>query len=74
MTSPEPGSVPSTDEGGRESRAVAGVTEREARRVTTGALIGNALEWYDFFLFSAAAALVFNIQYFSGARGAAARR
>lgn len=36
----------------------------EANKVALGALIGTALEWYDFFLFSAAAALVFNVQYF----------
>ncbi|MCY1160138.1 MAG: family transporter, partial [Citricoccus sp.] len=40
------------------------LTTREANRVALGALIGTALEWYDFFLFSAAAALVFNVQFF----------
>ena len=33
---------------------------KDANKVALGALIGTALEWYDFFLFSAAAALVFN--------------
>ncbi|MFT4232589.1 MAG: MFS transporter [Leucobacter sp.] len=37
----------------------------DANKVALGALIGTALEWYDFFLFSAAAALVFNVQYFT---------
>ncbi len=38
--------------------------ERTATKVAIGALVGNALEWYDFFLFTTAAALVFNVQYF----------
>lgn len=38
---------------------------KDANKVALGALIGTALEWYDFFLFSAAAALVFNVQYFT---------
>lgn len=40
------------------------LTTKEANKVALGALIGTALEWYDFFLFSAAAALIFNVQYF----------
>ncbi|WOQ17878.1 MFS transporter [Raineyella sp. W15-4] len=35
-----------------------------ARKVAVSAMVGTALEWYDFFLFSTAAALVFNKQYF----------
>ena len=38
---------------------------KDANKVAIGALIGTAMEWYDFFLFSAAAAIVFNIQYFT---------
>ncbi|MCM1013349.1 MULTISPECIES: MFS transporter [unclassified Brevibacterium] len=38
---------------------------KDANKVAVGALIGTALEWYDFFLFSAAAALIFNVQYFT---------
>ncbi|MGO1544486.1 MAG: MFS transporter [Gulosibacter sp.] len=41
------------------------ISTKEANKVAIGALIGTAMEWYDFFLFSAAAALVFNVQYFS---------
>lgn len=48
------------------------LTEAEARKVTIGALVGTAMEWYDFFLFSAAAALVFNIQYFANESATAA--
>lgn len=40
------------------------LTAREARKVAMGALIGNAMEWYDFFLFTVASAIVFNVQYF----------
>ena len=39
--------------------------ERTARRAATAALVGTAMEWYDFFLFSTAAAIVFNIHFLS---------
>ncbi|WP_427869853.1 MFS transporter [Leucobacter luti] len=45
---------------------------KDANKVALGALIGTALEWYDFFLFSAAAALVFNVQYFTSENANAA--
>lgn len=35
-------------------------TKRERNRVAAASLVGTALEWYDFYLYSAAAALVFN--------------
>lgn len=45
---------------------------RRVRRAVIGSVVGNALEWYDFFLFSAAAALVFNKLFFpTGDRTAA---
>ena len=37
---------------------------RELRRVVGGALVGTALEWYDFFIYGTAAALVFNVLFF----------
>jgi MHS family shikimate/dehydroshikimate transporter-like MFS transporter len=37
---------------------------RGLRRVVTGALVGTALEWYDFFIYGTAAALVFNVLFF----------
>lgn len=40
------------------------ISDREARKVTLSAVVGNSMEWYDFFLFGAAAGLVFNEQYF----------
>ena len=48
------------------------LTEKEANKVVLGALIGTAMEWYDFFLFSAAAALVFNVQFFASGNVTAA--
>jgi MFS family permease len=55
-----------------EARATRTINEKEAMKVSIGALIGTALEWYDFFLFSAAAALVFNVQYFASENATAA--
>jgi MFS family permease len=40
------------------------VTESEARRVAFAAFVGTALEWYDYFLYGTAAALVFNKLFF----------
>ena len=40
------------------------VDETTARKAATAALVGTAMEWYDFFLFTTAAAIVFNVQYF----------
>lgn len=42
------------------------VDPREVRRIAFSAFIGTALEWYDFFLFGTASALVFQHVYFSG--------
>lgn len=39
-------------------------TPNRTRRVVLASLVGNALEWYDFFLFGTAAALVFNQLFF----------
>ena len=55
-----------------EAGATRQISEEEARKVTLGALLGTAMEWYDFFLFSAAAALVFNVQYFANENATAA--
>ncbi|HEY3683142.1 MAG TPA: MFS transporter [Streptosporangiaceae bacterium] len=37
---------------------------RELRRIATASFIGTALEWYDFFLYGTATALVFNKLFF----------
>lgn len=39
--------------------------KREARTVALGAFAGTALEWYDYYVYGAAAALVFNHQFFT---------
>ena len=48
-----------------EAGATRTISDKEATKVAIAALVGTAMEWYDFFLFSAAAALIFNIQYFT---------
>ena len=39
-------------------------TARETRRVAAATLIGTSIEWFDFFVYGAAAALVFNKLFF----------
>ncbi|THJ66260.1 MHS family MFS transporter [Arthrobacter echini] len=55
-----------------EAGATHQVTDKEATKVAMGALVGTAMEWYDFFLFSAAAALIFNVHYFTNENPTAA--
>ncbi|KIH97286.1 MFS transporter [Streptomonospora alba] len=38
--------------------------QREARKIALASFIGTSIEWYDFFLYGAAAALVFGPQFF----------
>jgi metabolite-proton symporter len=40
------------------------MVDRSLRKVVVASLIGTTIEWYDFFLFGTAAALVFNRQFF----------
>lgn len=47
-----------------EARVARQIDERDTRKAALGALAGTALEWYDYFLFGTASALVFNVQYF----------
>ncbi|WGW11110.1 MFS transporter [Saxibacter everestensis] len=47
-----------------EAKVALHVDPATAKKVAIAALVGTALEWYDFFLFTTAAALVFNVQYF----------
>lgn len=39
-------------------------TAKERRRVLSASLIGTAVEWYDFFIYGSAAALIFGPQFF----------
>jgi hypothetical protein len=41
-----------------------GVSHRSLARIVSASLIGTAIEWYDFFLYSSAAALVFTKLFF----------
>jgi MFS family permease len=45
-------------------------SDTELRRVVVGSLVGTALEWYDFFIYGTAAALVFNKLFFPDAEPA----
>ncbi|AKS34250.1 MFS transporter [Mycolicibacterium goodii] len=48
------------------------LSSRDARRIALAAFVGTALEWYDYFLFGTAAALVFNRLFFTDLNPAAA--
>ena len=41
-----------------------GVDPGQLRRVAVASAIGTTIEWYDFFIYGTAAALVFNAQFF----------
>ncbi|WP_449277893.1 MFS transporter [Leucobacter sp. GX24907] len=41
------------------------ISARQARKVAVAALVGTAMEWYDYYLFGLAAALVFNRLFFT---------
>lgn len=52
-----------------ENAIAARLDSADARTIATAAMVGTALEWYDFFLFGTASALIFDTQYFvSGSR------
>ncbi|MCT2360570.1 MHS family MFS transporter [Kocuria marina] len=46
------------------TNAPAGQTRRTQFRVMAGSLSGSTIEWYDFFLYATASALIFNKQFF----------
>ncbi|MFF1253864.1 MFS transporter [Pseudarthrobacter sp. NPDC058329] len=54
---------PETSQG--EEAAVPTVSGAEAGRIARAAFVGTALEWYDYFLFGTAAAIVFNRLFFT---------
>lgn len=64
---PELIEIPSPDSTATDPTATAptATAPADATKIALGALVGNALEWYDFFLFTTAAALVFDKQYFA---------
>ncbi|MDQ1588591.1 MAG: hypothetical protein QOJ77_1756, partial [Microbacteriaceae bacterium] len=39
---------------------------RDKRRILASAFVGTTIEWYDFYLYGTAAALIFNKQFFPG--------
>ncbi|GAB2971826.1 MFS transporter [Actinotalea caeni] len=49
-----------------------GITLRERRRVVAATIVGTTVEWYDFFIYSSAAALVLPTLFFEGLSGAGA--
>ncbi|MDI2099176.1 MFS transporter [Klugiella sp. YN-L-19] len=55
---------PSGRAGSPESGPVL-VSPKEVRRIANAAFVGTALEWYDYYLFGTAAAIVFNRLFFS---------
>lgn len=54
-----------------ESATVA-VSDKDVSRIARAAFVGTALEWYDYFLFGTAAALVFNHLFFTDLNALAA--
>ncbi|HSU46477.1 MAG TPA: MFS transporter [Arthrobacter sp.] len=46
--------------------AAPGLRVRDKKRVLTSAFIGTTVEWYDFYLYGTASALIFNSQFFPG--------
>lgn len=49
----------------QQTAETSGISIRAARKVAIAALVGTAMEWYDYYLFGLAAALVFNRLYFT---------
>ncbi|MFO7193358.1 MULTISPECIES: MFS transporter [Thermocrispum] len=49
-----------------------GISARERRRVVAATVVGTTVEWYDFFIYSSAAALVLPTLFFEGLSGPAA--
>ena len=63
---PQPSGAAPASESPTESTTASttGTSPRGLRKVVFGALVGTALEWYDFFIYGTAAALVFNRLFF----------
>ncbi|MCJ7858363.1 MFS transporter [Corynebacterium kalidii] len=66
-----PAHVPDPDGAGGSAGAVE-VSAKDVSRIARAAFVGTALEWYDYFLFGTAAALVFNHLFFTDLNALAA--
>ena len=64
MASTRTFSAVSTDHDDAAGGPTALVDKKSLRRIVFASVVGNALEWYDFFLYSTAAALVFGGLFF----------
>jgi MHS family shikimate/dehydroshikimate transporter-like MFS transporter len=64
MTSTQTYSASSTNRDGAADAQPVSIDEKSLRRIVVASVAGNALEWYDFFLYSTAAALVFGELFF----------
>jgi MFS transporter, MHS family, shikimate and dehydroshikimate transport protein len=64
MTSTQTNCAASTNRDGTVEAPPGHVDEKSLRRIVVASVAGNALEWYDFFLYSTAAALVFGELFF----------
>lgn len=63
-TRPSPCPTPKVDEP-HEQASEKTVSAKEVGRIARAAFVGTALEWYDYYLFGTAAALVFNRLFFT---------
>lgn len=58
--------VPASEPGSGLVGPPSGVTPQGARRAVASSFVGTAIEWYDFFIYGTAAALVLGPQFFPG--------
>ncbi len=70
-TSPERMAQPGTTDAPASPRQP--ISEREPRRVIGATIVGTTVEWYDFFIYSSAAALVLPALFFDGFGDSAGR-
>ena len=56
--------VSAVAEADQDNQTASAPTAKERRRVLGASLLGTAVEWYDFFIFGSAAALIFGPQFF----------
>ena len=56
--------VSAVAEADQDNQTASAPTAKERRRVLGASLLGTAVEWYDFFIYGSAAALIFGPQFF----------